>query len=97
MYSKAAIRFVLDSLHLIKVEEIDLYVMTEVLDYLHYEGKTKLSHFEKRLAENLMKTLTRMEFPISTQILLCLVISTMDNYDHAYERSVGASLTQVTD
>ena len=58
MNSKAAIRFVLDSLHLIKTDEIDLYVMIEALDYLHYEGKTKLSLFEKRLAENLMETLT---------------------------------------
>ena len=97
MYSKAAIRFVLDSLHLIKTDEIDLYVMIEALDYLHYEGKTKLSLFEKRLAENLMETLIKMKLPISTQILLCLVISTMDNYNDAFEKSVGATLAKVMD
>ena len=95
MYSKASIRFVLDSLHLIEVGEIDLCVMVEVLDYLHYEGKTKLSLFERRLAESLMKTLITLKLPLSTQILMCLAVSTMDNYDDSFEKSVGAALTQV--
>ena len=96
MYSKASIRYVLDSLHLIEVEEIDLCVMVEVLDYLHFEGKTKLSLFERRLAESLMKTLITLKLPLSTQILLCLAVSTTDNYDDSFEKSVGAALTQVT-
>ena len=97
MYSKASIRFVLDTLHLILTEQLDLYVLVEVLDYLHYEGKTKLSLFEKRLAENLMTTLITKKLPISTQILLCLAISTIDNYDDTFEKSVGTTLTQVMD
>ena len=97
MYSKAAIRFVLDSLHLIQTDELDLYVLVEVLDYLHYEGKTKLSHFERQLTHNLMGTLIKMKMSISTKILLCLVISTMDNYDDSFEKSVGATLTQAMD
>lgn len=85
----------LDSLHLIKTDKLDLYVLVEVLDYLHYEGKTKLSLFEKRLAENLIETLIKMKLPMSTQILLCLAISTMDNYNNSFEKAVGASLAQV--
>ena len=97
MYSKAALRFVVDSMHLINTEELDLYVLTEVMDYLHFEGKTKLSHFERKLANNLMETLLDLDLPTSTQILLCLVISTMDNYNDAFEKKMGASLTQATD
>ena len=95
MYSKAAIRLVLDALHLIQVEEVDLLVLIEALDYLHFEGKTELSHFEKELATNLMETLTKMKLSISTKILLCLVISTMDNYDSSFEKMVGATMTEV--
>ena len=97
MYSKSAICFILDSLHLIPTERIDLYVLVEVLDYLHFEGKTKLSNFERQLAENLMTTLVKMELPTSSKILICLVISTMDNYDDFFEKSFGAALTQVMD
>ena len=92
MYSKSAVRFVLDTLHLIPTEQLDLYVLIEVMDYLHFEGKTKLSLFEKRLAENLMTNLTKKKLPISTQILLCLAISTIDNYNDTFEKSVGTAL-----
>ena len=49
MYSKECIRLVLDALHLINVDQIDLLVAAEVLDYLHFEGKTVLSDFEEGL------------------------------------------------
>lgn len=97
MYSKAAIHLVLDALHLINVKEVDLLVLAEALDYLHFEGKTLLSHFEKRLAKSLMETLAKMKLPTSTQLLLCMLISTMDNYDDFFEKTIGSSLTQGMD
>ena len=97
MYSKECIRFVLDALHLINVEQVDLMVATEVLDYLHYEGKTVESDFERRLSKNIMQALIGMKLPFSTQIALCFAISTTDNYDDSFELSVGSKMTKTTD
>ena len=97
MYSKKCIRFVLDALHLINVEQIDLLVATEVLDYLHYEGKTVTSDFEYRLSKNIIQALIGMKLPLSTQIALCFVILTTDNYDNSFELSVGSKMTKITD
>ena len=94
MYSKECIRLVLDALHLINVEQVDLLVAAEVLDYLHFEGKTILSDFERRLSKNIIQALIKMKLPLSTQIALCFAISTTDNYDNSFELSVGSKLTQ---
>ena len=64
MYPKASFRFVLDSLHLIKADKIDLNALVEVMNYLHFEGKTKLLLFEKRLAENLKTNLITKKLSI---------------------------------
>ena len=97
MYSKESIRLMLDALHLINVEQVDLLVAAEVLDYLHYEGKTILSDFERRLSKTIVQALIRMKLPVSTQIALCFAISTTDNYDNSYELSLGSKLTKVRD
>ena len=97
MYSKECIRFVLDALHLINVEQIDLLVAAEVLDYLHYEGKTVTSDFEYRLSKNIIQALIAMKLPLSTQIALCFAISTTDNYDDSFELSVGSKMNKVMD
>ena len=94
MYSKECIRLVLDALHLINVEQVDLLVAAEVLDYLHFEGKTILSDFERRLSKNIIQALIKMKLPLSTQIALCFAISTTDNYDNSFELSVGSKLTK---
>ena len=94
MYSKECIRLVLDALHLINVEEVDLLVAIEVLDYLHFEGKTVLSDFERRLSKNIIQALITMKLPLSTQVALCFAISTTDNYDNSFELSVGSKLTK---
>ena len=94
MYSKECIRLVLDALHLINVEQVDLLVAAEVLDYLHFEGKTVLSDFERRLSKNIIQALIGMKLPLSTQVALCFAISTTDNYDNSFELSVGSKLTQ---
>ena len=97
MYSKESIRLMLDALHLIDVDQVDLLVAVEVLDYLHFEGKTTLSDFERRLSKNIVQALIGMKLPVSTQIALCFAISTTDNYDNSYELSVGSKLTKVRD
>ena len=97
MYSKECIRFVLDALHLINVDQVDLLVAVEVLDYLHFEGKTILSDFERRLSKSIIQALIRMKLPASTQIVLCFAISSTDNYDNSYELSVGSKLNKMTD
>ena len=94
MYSKECIRLVLDALHLINIDQVDLLVAAEVLDYLHFEGKTVLSDFERRLAKNIIQALMNMEMPLSTQMALCFAISTTDNYDNSFELSVGSKLTK---
>ena len=85
----------LDALHLINVEKVDLLVAAEVLDLLHFEGKTKLSEFEARLSKSIIRALMKMDLPPATQIALCFAISTTDNYDDLYELSVGSKLTIV--
>ena len=97
MYSKECIRLVLDALHLINVEQVDLLVAAEVLDYLHFEGKTVLSDFERRLSKNIIQALIGMDLPLSTQVALCFAISTTDNFDNSFELSVGSKLTKITD
>ena len=97
MYSKEAIRLMLDAIHLINVEQVDLLVAAEVIDYLHFEGKTILSEFEGRLAKNIIDALMKMDLPVSTQIALCFAISTTDNYDNSFELNVGSHLTLVRD
>lgn len=86
-----------DALHLINVDQIDLLVAAEVLDYLHFEGKTILSDFERRLSKTIVQALIEMKLPVSTQIALCFAISTTDNYDNSYELSVGSKMTKITD
>ena len=87
----------LDALHLINVEQVDLLVAAELLDYLHFEGKTILSDFERRLSKSIIRALIGMKLPISTQIALCFAISTTDNYDNSFELFVGSKLTKITD
>ena len=87
----------LDALHLINVEQVDLLVAAELLDYLHYEGKTILSDFERRLSKSIIRALIGMKLSISTQIALCFAISTTDNYDNSFELFVGSKLTKITD
>lgn len=94
MYSKASIRYVLDELHLISTEKLDLIVVTEALDYLHFEAKFQMSEFEGRLTKKLYRSLTKMNLPMSTQLVLCCVISTMDNYDNEYEMHLGKKVSE---
>ena len=94
MYSKGAIRLMLDAMHLINVEQVDLLLAVEVLDYLHFEGKTILSEFEARLSTNLIISMMKMNLPMSTQIALCFAISTTDNYDNMFELNIGSKLTK---
>ena len=82
-FSKDALKTYLDFVHLIEPPKMNLNLILEVLQFLHFEGKTldTMSDFEGRLATVLYDDIIQMELKTQTKILVCLIISKFDNYE----------------
>ena len=92
--SKNAIRIFIDFLHHINVdtEALDLTELLEVLYFLHYEGKTKTSEFEKRLADYLYDELLRRKLSDEQSVMVAHYLSKLDNPIERYENKAVALL-----
>ena len=77
----------LDFVHLIQTPKMNLNLTLEVLQFLHFEGKTLevMSDFEGRLAAVLYDDIIGMDLKTQTKMLVCLIVSKFDNYEPKYE------------
>ena len=94
-FSKDTIKTYLDFVHLIQSPKMNLSLTLEVLQFLHFEGKTleSISDFEGRLATVLYDDIIQMELKTQTKLLVCLIISKFDNYNSKYENHLANTLS----
>ena len=99
-YSKLCIKSVVDLIHGINVDSIDLVTLLEIMKFLNYEDKGKIlqlkrwsmteikvsSQFEKNVLEILEKKLTEAKIPLDTKLLVCHICNSFDNYKGALEK-----------
>ena len=94
-FSKDTIKTYLDFVHLIQSPKMNLSLTLELLQFLHFEGKTleSISDFEGRLATVLYDDIIQMELKTQTKLLVCLIISKFDNYNSKYENHLANTLS----
>ena len=92
--SKNAIKIFTDFLHHINVdtEALELTELLEVLFFLHYEGKTKTSELEKKLADYLYDELLYRKLSDKRSIMVAHYLSVLDNPTERFEDATVASL-----
>ena len=85
--SKNAIKIFTDFLHHINVdtEALELTELLEVLFFLHYEGKTKLSELEKKLADYLYDDLLCRKMSDEKSVMVAHYLSVLDNPVERFE------------
>ena len=92
--SKKAIKIFTDFLHHInvKIEALELTELLELLFFLHYEGKTKTSELEKKLADYLYDELLYRKLSDKRSIMVAHYLSVLDNPTERFEDATVASL-----
>ena len=85
--SKKAIKIFTDFLHHInvKIEALELTELLELLFFLHYEGKTKTSELEKKLADYLYDGLMEREMSDEKLVIVAHYLSMLDNPTERFE------------
>ena len=77
-FSKAAVKYFLDCMHMIEPEKTDITIMLEVLDLAHSEGKTTYDSFERYLSKRLMSAILGSSFPTGTELLIAAFLSKVE-------------------
>ena len=93
-YSKAAIKFFVDSLHQIKPGPIDIPTILEVVDFCQNEGKTSYNSFERCLVGRLIDSITNKSLPVGTKLLIAAYLSRIADFTNQYQRNLAQSLTK---
>ena len=94
-YSREAVKFFLDSMHMIETPETELTMILEVVDLAHSEGKTVLyDSFERNLSERLMSAVLESSFATGTELLIAAFLSQVDNMHEDYQRKSAKNLTR---
>ena len=93
-YSWAAVKFFLDSMHMIEPDPTDVTVLLEVLDLAHWEGKTDFDSFERYLSKRLMGAILESSFPTGTELLIAAFLSKVDNLNETYQKKLAEKLNR---
>ena len=94
-YSHEAVKFFLDSLHMIDPPPTDIAIVLEVIDLAHSEGQTVMyDSFERKLSKRLMSALLESTFSTGIELLIAELLSKVDNLHEEYEQKVGKDLTR---
>ena len=78
-FSKQTIRAFLDFLHGLRVT-LDTVDLMRLIKFLHFEGKSDNSDFERNLLELLCTTLIEANLPSDNKLLIVMVCNSFDNF-----------------
>ena len=94
-FSHASVKLFLDSLHLINPGPVDIAIVVECIDFVHFEGKTSsYDSFERHFAAALVDSIMKIQLPVGTELLISAYLSCVGDLNSAYQRKLMEELTE---